>query len=96
MTRHLCAERGCTDEVMNSGDLCNEHQRVLYCPQCGGKTKEGPKVVIWHRSCPRCKTRWFINKKGTWEPYNSKIKKKWKRASVAKRQREFEKRFRPK
>jgi len=68
-------------------------EEIIYCPQCGGVTKEGPDVVMWHRACQRCKTKWIINKKGTWEPYNSKVKKKYRRQSVEKKQREFKKRF---
>jgi len=63
-----------------------------YCPQCGGKITDAPKFVSWHKNCQRCKTTWFINSKGTWEPYNSKFIKKYTRLSVAKKQREYEKR----
>jgi hypothetical protein len=63
-----------------------------YCPQCGGVIKDAPPQVCWLKNCQRCKTTWLVNAKGTWSPYNSKIKKRYKRSSVAKKQREFEKR----
>jgi len=63
-------------------------EEILYCPQCTGKTKPAPNMVVWHRVCTRCKTKWLINSKGTWIAYNSKFKVKYRKQSVEKRQRE--------
>ena len=63
-----------------------------YCPQCGGKIIDAPKQVYWHKNCTRCGITWFVNDKGTWEAFNSRIKIKYRRATIEKRQREYKKR----